>query len=304
MKTQILFILLACLGVAEAVRITLFMDTEMFIKRAQDIVIADCITEPNQPVFEAGMTYNCKLLYTLKGNREPSNFNVFTIYPLQANKQYLLTNTGGQVGDTDFLALCELSVVPISPYFDIEKLKDKSLTDQLHMIFDLRKYQLQKQLDPLLKEKGLLEKALQDRTDNLYISPGPIEFDTIHTTQATDYSSGKITYLQFGAHQMEWSRQNDNAGYLYVTEPGTQKTTWQWAVLDVNDFEQLRSKPLHVRFMGVYPPIYEQTLTVRQGQLVLLRHGENPKTVYIAKFEEQQEDTVPVRYITVSEKNN
>ena len=111
----------------------------------------------------------------LKGERKLGTLKIATIYPMEKDKSYLLTSgPGGLALNTDFLAVDELEVVPITSPLDLETLKGKSIKEQVQIIFSRYLFDVQQQMAPLLQKQTILQKALQDRTDDLFESKGNI----------------------------------------------------------------------------------------------------------------------------------
>lgn len=296
--TAVIFLLAYC-HPALGIRVTLFVDTPTYIERAKDIVIAKCISEPGH-IVNGGM-YDVAIIKVLKGDRPIGPCKVFAVEMMKKGRTYLLANLGGQVGDTDFLATAQVSVVAVASFIDLDKLQRKSLTDQLHTIFSGRLYELHRLLAPLLAEKELLDKAVADRTDNLFVATMPTQIDQLYPTHAREYKQGEVTYLKFGAKQMEWSRQSDKKGYLYFQEPETQMPKWELAFLQEKEFEALKGKKLTLRFNGMYTPGSGQSIQVSEGQIIAARHTDEPTVAYIMKLDRQEQDILLVRYCIVKQ---
>jgi hypothetical protein len=295
----LLFVLGFCY-LLSAIPITLYIDTPTYIQRSKDIVIAKCMTQPD--VIRDGGMYNVNIIKVLKGDKKTGAYKVRAVNTMTKGKTYLLANSGGQSGDTDFLATAELSVVPVASFIDLKELEGKKLIEQLHKIFSGRLYELERQLAPLLAEKKLLDKALEDRTDNLFISTMPVQIQEIYTTQAKDYSQGDVTYLKLGTKQMEWSRQNDKTGYFYFQEPKTKMPKWEFAFIEEKEFEALKGKELKLRFNGMYTPAFlGQSIVVSEGQIIAARHTDEPTVAYIMKLDHQEKDILLVRYCVVKQ---
>jgi len=282
-----------------AILVTPFTDTPTYIERAKNIVIAKCTSEPEH-IIDGGM-YDVDIIKVLKGDKQIGACKVFAVEMMRKGRTYLLANSGGRVGDTDFLATAEVSVVAVASFIDLEKLQRKSLTDQLHTIFSGRLYELHRQLAPLLAEKELLDKAVVDRTDNLFVCTMPAQIDQLYPTDANEYKGGEVTYLRFGAKQMEWSRQSDKKGYLYFQEPETQMPKWEFAFLQEKEFEALKGKKLTLRFNGMYTPGYGQSIVVSEGQVIAARHTDEPTVAYIMNLDRQEKNVVFVRYCIVKQ---
>jgi hypothetical protein len=80
---------------------------------------------------ETGRAVDVNILKVLKGDKKPGCFRIATIYPMESNTTYMLYNFGGKVLEMDFLAVPELSVVPLPETFKIEELKDKEPKEQM-----------------------------------------------------------------------------------------------------------------------------------------------------------------------------
>lgn len=140
------------------------MDIDMFVKRAQDIVIAKCISDYPDIILGDGLSLvEIDVQKVLKGELNKGKTKIATIYPVYPSQRYLLTNNGGSVGDTKFLAIPELSVVKIPSHFNIKTIQGKRLRDQIKLIFSARHDLLRFELKELEKEKELLEKALLNK---------------------------------------------------------------------------------------------------------------------------------------------
>ncbi|MCK4850921.1 MAG: hypothetical protein KAT11_06200 [Phycisphaerae bacterium] len=293
-------ITMSCATVSLAIKVTLFSDTGLYIERAKDIVIAECLSAPEH--HGQGTLNEIDIKMVLKGDKQQGKTKIFTIYPMEVGNTYLLMTQGGHTQGTDFLATAELSVVPVPSFVDLERLKAKDLKDTLHFVFASRLHTVERQLRPLLEEKTLLEKALLDRTDNLYVSPKPIHIDKLFSTLATDYQGDKTIYLKLGSKQMEWSRGSDQSGYIYSDAPGLDGPVWEFASVDYSTFEELEGKELKVRFSGVYIPPGGATMVVRVGQMVLARHIDDPAKIYVMKFKRQDGTKVSVKYAVIENK--
>jgi hypothetical protein len=278
-----------------AIRVTAFGDTETYIERAKDIVIAECVSVPED--LPNGALVEVEIRMVLKGDRKLGHTEVFTIWPMRVGKRYLLMNLGGSVGGTDFLAIAELSVVPIPSFVDLDTLKKKDLKDKLHFIFASRLHVVQTELEPLLRERSILEKGLMDRTDNLYASPRPIRIDRISTASATDFPT---KHLEFDSRQMTWSRGSDQSGYIYSDAPGTKGPVWEFASLEQSSFDDLEGRKLDVRFSVVQIPPGGETKVVRVGQMILARHVEDRATIYAIRFDRQIGPEVFVEYAVIA----
>lgn len=300
-----LFVCVQCL----AVKITLFMDTDTFVKRAKDIVIAKCTSPPEIPARGLSPAH-VEVLMVLKGDKKPGKLKIATIYPMVSGKTYMLTSLGGSAQGTDFLALPELSVVPIPSDFELGKLKGKSLKEQVQRVFSRRLYEVERALETLLREKALLDKGLRDREDELYTSSKPVMINRIHTTSAGDHLRKGIIFLDRKPWKMEWSLQSDRdkTGYFYFAEPGTNKFVWEFSPSEHSEIDELNGKILKARFYGKYSPGGKaafgkkwgyNTVTVQVGQVILARHIDAPSMVYVIKLERQEKERFFIEYSVI-----
>ena len=78
-----------------ATLISLFVDTETFIERAKDIVLAECISIPPQEAVGSGFRLvDVRILRVLKGARRPGRLRIATIYAMEPHTTYMLYNVG------------------------------------------------------------------------------------------------------------------------------------------------------------------------------------------------------------------
>ncbi len=168
MKTlaSVLMLLLLIANAAQAIKVTTFVDTETFIERARDIVIAKCLGPvPNSRSYDDGLyPVEVQVLRVLKGPKnksmKPGKARIATIYPMEEGKTYLLTSMGGSAFGTEFLAVPELSVVEVPPNFQLNDLKGKTVKEQVQALFAARRHEVERQLLLLQEEKKRLEKAI------------------------------------------------------------------------------------------------------------------------------------------------
>jgi hypothetical protein len=150
----------------QAIKITAFTNTDTFIERAKDIVIAKClgsVVDANK--FEDGLyPVDVQIVVALKGSKDaimkPGKAKIATIYPMEVGKTYLLTSMGGSAFGTEFLAVPELSVVELPQNFRLEELKNKTVKEQVQMVFAARRKENEWQQQHLNAEKKLLDKGL------------------------------------------------------------------------------------------------------------------------------------------------
>lgn len=159
--TVVLFSALPC----QAIKIAAFTDTDTFIERAKDIVIAKCLGPvPDVNRYDDGLyPIDVELITALKGPKnaimKPGKTKIATIYPMEVGKTYLLTSIGGSAYGTEFLAVPELSVVELPKSIKLEELKDKTVKEQVQMVFAARRKENEWQQQHLVAEKKLLDKA-------------------------------------------------------------------------------------------------------------------------------------------------
>lgn len=292
---------------AYGVPISLFADVETYLERAKEIVIVQCVSIPEEgtETFVDGFfPANLEAVMTLKGERKPGPLTVATIYDMKPKQKYLLANSGGQAFGTDFLALAELSVIPMAANFDLEKLKGKELKQQVQMIMARYLFDIEEKLAPLRHTEGLLRKALQDRRDNVYKSAGKVRFDKVQELQTK--KTGSTVYLEFSAGHMEWSHAAPGqSGYLYFRSHGTQAAEWEFAASDLRNLQDFSDEPLEVKFYGQFSPSLDHRLghessnaiNVKVGQIVLARTVKDPATIYILRVKQQQKaESLTVEY--------
>jgi len=164
---------------AFAVPVAKFEDTDTYIRRAGEIVIAECVpTPPPEIVYDGFQTVDVNILKILAGHGITGHHRITTIYLMKPNNLYLLCNDGGNVNGTDFCSISQLSVVEIPINFNLDELNGKDLKEQVQYIFSRRLIQLEKESKPSSSEKELLEKA---------VSPGEQMDANVQDSQDEDY---------------------------------------------------------------------------------------------------------------------
>jgi hypothetical protein len=164
----------------QAIKITAFTDTDTFVERAKDIVIAKCVGPvPDASKYDDGLyPVDVEVILVVKGLRKnlnekfegpetekPANpgtkgkAKIATIYTMEAGKTYLLASMGGSAYGTEFLAIPELSVVELPPDFRLEDLKNKAVKQQVQTVFAARRQENERQQRRLEEERKLLDKA-------------------------------------------------------------------------------------------------------------------------------------------------
>lgn len=244
---------------SQAIKITLFTDLDTYIERAHEIIIAEC----TDPVEVWAGHYEDMLhpsqvtiLKTLKGERKPGATRISTIYTLRPGRTYLLYSLGGSAFDTDFLAVPELSAVPLPAHSVRESLlkdlEDRPLKEQVRMIFSWYRQEVESELQQLQKEKEALDKALApvegaEEDFILYVSNQSM---TLPMVDITVFIDGKVVVneefdvsgrgrtqhnwkqfplkLPLGRHRLHVESKKGEASYNQEFET----TGKRWAVID------------------------------------------------------------------------
>jgi len=301
---------LVCASV-QAIPITLFSDVDTYLERSQDVVIAKCVSVPevSGAHFDDGLyPVEVDVVMALKGDRRPGRLTVATISPMTPGATYLLSSLGGMALGTTFLALPELSVVPIPDNFDLAALKGKKAKQQVQMIFARHLFDIEQRLAPLRLTEGLLQKALLDRSDDVYESRGNVQIREIRGS--VTQSAGSLVYLELRSSRLQWSHaMPGQSGYLYFKTPGGNPAEWEFAASDLRDINAFNGKPLSAKFYGAFSPSRDKRLgqssgnaiNVEVGQIVLVRNVKDPATVYVLKIESQEEgrEAMTVQYFVL-----
>lgn len=297
---------------AFAVHITLFTDTDTFLERAKDIIVAECISVSGQEAREDGLqAVEVNILKVLKGARSPGRFRIATIYGMKPHTTYMLYSLGGDTLGTDFLALPELSVVPLPATFKVDELEGKDLKEQVQYIFSRRLFEVERDLAPLLEEKKLLEKAVSDRQYDWYQSEGPLKIGPIVKAD-TQTDNSHIVWLDLDGKRLQWSASSPGKnGFLYFEKMGASWTPyWEFSPCDATRIEDLVGKPLTARFYGMYTPGRSETalewtglqaIDVAVGQVLLARTVDDPRKIFVIQVERQAQDQeqMSVRYAVI-----
>jgi hypothetical protein len=161
-----LALLLLLTGETRAIKVAPFTNTDTFVTRAQDMVIAKCLGPvPNAlDYFDGLYPVDVQVLSVLKGPKDksmkPGKARIATIYTMEAGKTYLLTSMGGSAFGSEFLAVPELSVVELPANFRLDDLKGKTLKEQVQAVFAARRQEIERRQRLLADEKKLLDKAV------------------------------------------------------------------------------------------------------------------------------------------------
>ena len=296
----ILMCLIVC-PVTSAVLITLFMNTDTYIKRAKDIVVARCASKPVQASRENGFrVVEVDILKVLKGGRKTGPYRIATIYPMKPQTTYMLYNLGGSVVGTDFLAVPELSVVPLPQTFKVADLKHKTLKEQVQYMFSLRLFEVERKLAPLLREKDLLEKAVSDRAYEWFQSKGSVKTTPVVKVSTRTDGTHRI-WLDIESKKLSWSQSSAGKdGFFYFQKmDGSMTPYWEFSPCDETRIEDVVGKPLRIRFYGMYTPgrgdtnlgwNSSQSICVRVGQVLFARTIDAPNKVYIIQIVSQKKD--------------
>ncbi len=297
---------------AFAVPIALFMDTDTFLERAKDIIVAECISVPGQEARESGLqAVDVSILKVIKGARTPGRFRIATIYPMEPDTKYMLYSLGGKALGTDFLALPELSVVPLPTTFKVDELKGKEPKEQVQYMFSRRLFQLERELAPLLREKALLEKAVSDKGYEWFESGGPVKLAPI-VEGSTQTDKTRQAWLDLEGERLQWSQSSPGkSGFFYFEKMSASRTPyWEFSPCDATKIEDLAAKPLKAKFYGMYTPgrgdtglgyTGLQAMRVAVGQVLLARTVDDPRRIFVIQIQKQAEDQeqMSVRYAII-----
>lgn len=219
MKTKLFILMVWLFASAEgdAVPITLFQDTDAFIVRAQDIVVANCISVPDRPETYVDGLYpaEVEVLMVLKGEEKPGRLKIVTIYPMKPGTSYLLTSAGGMAFDSHFLAIAELAVVPVPAGFDLKTLNGKSTTEQIHAVFSRHLYEIEQVLLPLKKTQALLERGLLGRNDDFFESQGDVRIGRIY--RAITKEKDSLRWLPLKTGKLAWMLPNQGERATFIS---------------------------------------------------------------------------------------
>jgi hypothetical protein len=285
---------------AFAIIVSGFQDTDTYIKRAKDIVVAECVAlTPNEISYDGIRTIDVNILKILKGNKTQGRTRITTIYKMEPNNIYLLYSPGGSINGTDFCAIPQLSVVEIPRVFNLDDLNGKDLKEQIQCIFSRRLYELEQQLKPMLEEKELLETGIAGRKSEWYKSKEPVKIGAIVECNTQSNGSHPV-WLEVDLKKLEWSHNSPGkSGSFYsqkITSPWS--PYWEFSPCDVNNIEDLAGKMLHTRFYGLFTPGGSETalrmngpaVRVEVGQVFLARTVDEPKKIYIIQVMSQAKD--------------
>ena len=307
---SILFVCAAC-PAAFGIPVSTFADADTLVRRAKDIVVADCVSIPsNKPVLRDGHWVTVELLdglykaevrivRTLKGDKPPGTQIIATIYPMAPGKRYLLYCLGGKIGEsgeipaTDFIAAPTLSVSEIPSDFDLATLDGKELKEQVQSILSRHLFEVERQLAPLLEEKEHLEKMVADRRYEWYESKSPLKIGRL--VEANTQTNGHwLVWLDLEGKKLQWSGSQPGTGFLYFEKIGASHVPyWEFSPCDAIKIEDLTGTSLKTRFYGMYTSGRSkcklgwnglQSLQVSVGQVLFARTADDPLTVFIIHY--------------------
>ncbi|MAG92628.1 MAG: hypothetical protein CMJ48_02585 [Planctomycetaceae bacterium] len=295
---------------AFAIPISLFSDTDTYVDRARDIVIAKCVSVPEQPLTFVDGLYpaEVEVLKTVKGDRKAGPLKIGTVYLMKPGGTYLLANSGGSAFGSDFLALPELSVVPLPTGFDLKQLEGKTPKQQVQIVFARHLYAIERQLAPLLEQQRLLRQAVKDKDDQHYRSNGKVKLGEIK--QLATANKNSIISLELEAGPLQWSSSAPGkTGYFYFADHLPKTPDWEFAYTPAKTIAEFDGKPLEAEFYQRFSPSrdkqlgasgYGNSIQVALGQVVLARTSDDPETIYILQIHKQaRHEAMTVRYTVV-----
>jgi hypothetical protein len=345
----LIFICAIC-PAAFGIKISTFEDAGRLVEKAKDIVMADCVSIPtNKPVMVDGHLVDfvimddlykveVRVIRTLKGDKQPGNQIIATVYPMTPGKRYLLYSLGGEVGEsggpdrgagstdsyslgggtgkpggipaTDFLAVPKFSVVEIPSDFDLKSLDGKDVKEQVQSIFSRHLFEVERELAGLLEEKSLLEKVTADRQSEWYKSETPLKIGPVIEAGTTNRES--FIWLDLAGKKLQWSHSTPGkTGFLYFSMVGVTNTfEWEFSPCGAGKIEDLSGASLKARFYGEHTPGRGDTklgvnsgnaILVSVGQVLLARTADDPGTIFIIQIAGQDavQEKMSVRYTVI-----
>lgn len=294
-----LLLIMIIVSAAYAIKIEVFSNTDTYIARAKDLVVAECVPVPEREAMDDGIhEVEIDILETLKGDRKKGPLRIATIHDMKPGTIYLLRNTGGQTLNTDFLAISELSVVPMPARFSPTDLKGKELKEQIQYMFAQRLYEVERKVAPLLAEKQSLEKSIADRQYGRYQSDGLVKLGPV--IQVNTLADGMQRWIEVDGKQLQWSQSSPGkTGYFCFEKKNVSwKPYWEFASCKTSTIEDLAGKSLAARFQGLFSTggddaiqWGQQSIGVCVGQVILARTVDDLNTIYAIRIEKQSSDT-------------
>lgn len=292
-----------------AIHVPSFTDTDNLIKKADQIIIAECVSEKAKT---SPHLYDVTIMKVLKGNETSGHLLVSTIYKMEPSIRYMLVNVAGFSIGTNFTATAELSVIPLRATFSLDELKGKDLKEQIQYICSMYLFDIERELEPLLVKKELLEQALSDRQYEWFQSDGPIRLGQIVESN-TKTNEGHVIYLALEGKKLVWSSCSPGkTGFFYFEKMGVNGTPyWEFAPCEATRIEDLSGKSIKARFYGLLTPGRKQSplgwtgsiqsIQVKVGQVLLARNTEDIHKIYAVQVVGQQHDQecMSYRYTTI-----
>lgn len=235
-----------------AIHVPTFTDTDNLIKKADQIIIVECVSEKAKT---SPRLYDVTVMKVLKGNETSGHLLVSTIYRMEPSIRYMLVNLSGFSIGTNFTATSELSVIPLRTTFSLDELKGKDLKEQIQYIYSMYLCEIERELEPLLTKKGLLEHALADRQYEWYQSVGPIRLGQV-VENNTKTNGSRIIYLDLEGKKLQWSSCSPGkAGFFYFEKTGANWTPyWEFSPCEATRIEDLAGKSIKAHFYGLLTP--------------------------------------------------
>lgn len=134
-----------------------------YIATGKTIVIAKCISV--EPVMRSGTILSkVQILHVLKGNEKLREITVSTYFiSLGEGTIYMLRTENAKKDDGNYFRIKSMdSIVALSPYEDIEELKNLPLKTAVGQIIYSRKSSIERQIQYLTDERKLLEQILKE----------------------------------------------------------------------------------------------------------------------------------------------
>jgi len=290
------------------------MDTDTYLKRAKAIFVAQCTSIPAQGPVEDGLQVaEVNIMKVLKGEGKPGPYRIVTIYPMKPQTTYMLYSLSGSALGADFLALPELSVIPLPKTFKTADLEHKTLKEQVQYMFSLRLFEVERQLAPLLEEKNLLENAVSDRRYEWFESNGLVKTTPVVEVSTQTDRTHQI-WLDLDGKKLQWSHSSPGkSGCFYFQKMDASGAPyWEFSPCDKTGIEEVAGKPVRTRFYGMYTPGRGdtnlgrnsfQSISVRVGQVLFARTVDAPDKIFIIQIvaQKRDEEQMSAKYASICE---
>lgn len=163
-------------------------------------------------------------------------------------------------------------------------------------------FELDRKLASLLKEKGLLEKAVADRQYEWFDSSGPVKIGQCVETSTTN--EHWLVWLNLEDKKLEWSGSMPGKnGYLYFEKMGSIRWIpyWEFSACDATNIESLAGKPLKAKFSGLFSPGSSgQSIPVSVGQVLFARTVDDTNRIFVIQIVEQyKSEQMSARYTII-----